>query len=156
MGITAGDSVTLEYTGRLDDGTVFDTSREAVAEEAGLAEQQADREYDPLTVEIGEGQIIEGLEDDLVGMEEGDSASISVPPESGYGERTEERVVEYDRAEMDEALGDEQPREGMHVRGQGGQVGEIVAVDEESVAIDFNHELAGETLTFDVEILDVE
>jgi len=54
MSITTGDAVTLEYTGRLDDGTVFDTSRRSVAEETGLAEAQPDREYAPLTVEVGE------------------------------------------------------------------------------------------------------
>ena len=53
MSIDTGDSVTLEYTGRLDDETVFDTSRKSVAEETGLAEVQPDREYAPLTVEVG-------------------------------------------------------------------------------------------------------
>jgi len=64
MTIATGDSVTLEYTGRLDDETVFDTSRKSVAEETGLAEAQPDREYAPLTVEIGDEQIIEGMEED--------------------------------------------------------------------------------------------
>ena len=67
--IATGDSVTLEYTGRLDGETVFDTSREAVAEEAGLAEAQPDREYAPLTVDVGAEQVIEGMEEGLVGLD---------------------------------------------------------------------------------------
>lgn len=63
MSITTGNSVTLEYTGRLDDGTVFDSSPESVAEEAGLGEAQPDREYTPLTVDVGAGQVIEGMEE---------------------------------------------------------------------------------------------
>ena len=68
MTIATGDTVEFEYTGSLDDGTVFDTSRESVANESDLATSQPNREYTPLTVEIGAGRVIEGLEDALVGL----------------------------------------------------------------------------------------
>jgi len=156
MAISDGDAVTIEYTGRLTDGAVFDTSKRAVAEESGLADAQPERDYDPLTVTVGEGRVIEGLEDALVGMEPGDEQTLTLPPEKAYGEPTDERVVEYETAEFREMLQGEEPLEGMQVQGQGGAFGEVVHVDDETTRVDFNHELAGETLEFDVEIVDVQ
>jgi FKBP-type peptidyl-prolyl cis-trans isomerase 2 len=155
MAITDGDTVTIEYVGRLDDGSVFDTSRESVAAEHGLDEENG-RAYDPLTVEIGDGRIIEGLEAGLRGMEAGDEATIEVDPEDGYGEYSEERVVEYDAAEFREMLGGQEPQVGMTVQTEQGLPGEIAAVEGDTVRVDFNHELAGETLAFDVEVVSVD
>ncbi|WP_336364599.1 FKBP-type peptidyl-prolyl cis-trans isomerase [Halalkalicoccus salilacus] len=158
MGIEPGDQATIEYTGRLtdEDGTVFDTSREEVAEEAGLAEAQPEREYEPLTVEPGAGQLIEGFDEGLVGLEEGDTETITVPPEKGYGEKSDDRIMERDRDEFEQLLDGEVPEEGMMIQTEQQQVGEIVHVDEEVVRIDFNHELAGETLEFDVEVVSID
>lgn len=158
MGIEPGDQATIEYTGRLtdEDGTVFDTSREEVAEEAGLAEAQPEREYEPLTVEPGAGQLIEGFDEGLVGLEEGDTETITVPPEKGYGEKSDDRIMERDRDEFEQLLEGEVPEEGMMIQTEQQQVGEIVHVDEEVVRIDFNHELAGETLEFDVEVVSID
>ena len=147
--------MTLEYTGRLDDETVFDTSREAVAEETGLAEAQPDREYAPLTVEVGAEQVIEGMEEGLVGLEAGETATLTIPPEKGYGERSDERVQEFETEELREMLGGQTPEEGAYLEAQNGQHGEVVHSGEEVVRVDFNPRLAGETLTFDVEIVDV-
>lgn len=157
MGIEPGDQATIEYTGRLTDEseTVFDTSRERVAEESGLADAQPDREFEPLTVEPGAGQLIEGFEEGLMGLEEGDTETITVPPEKGYGEESDDRIMERDRTEFEQMLEGEVPEEGMMIQTEQQQVGEIVHVDEEVVRIDFNHELAGETLEFDVEIVAV-
>lgn len=156
MAISNGDTVTIEYTGRLDDGTVFDTSLESVATEKGLADDQPDREYQPLTVEIGAGRIIEGLEASLVGMEAGDEDSVTVEPEQAYGERTDDRVVDYEAAEFREMLGGRDPEVGLEIQTEEGLPGEVVDVDDETVSVDFNHELAGETLAFDVEVVSVE
>ncbi|MFC6988534.1 peptidylprolyl isomerase [Haloplanus sp. GCM10025708] len=155
MAIATGDSVTLEYTGRLDDGTVFDTSIESVAEETGLADAQPDREYSPLTVEMGEGQIIPGLEEALSGLTESETRTVTVPPEKGYGEWTDEHVQEFDTEELRQALGDEQLAEGAYLQAQNGDHGEIVDVGDETVRVDFNPELAGETLEFEIQIVDV-
>ena len=154
MAVATGDTVTIEYTGRLQDGTVFDTSLASVADENGL-DAHPDREYTPLTVEVGSGQIIEGLEDGLVGLEAGDEESITVPPEAAYGARTEDRVVEYDTGDLEEMIGKE-PEPGMELQTEEGLPGRIVQIDEGRVRVDFNHELAGETLTFDVEVVAVD
>lgn len=156
MGIEPGDQATIEYTGRLTDETVFDTSRERVAEESGLLDAQPDREFEPITVEPGAGQLIEGFEEGLMGLEEGDTETITVPPEKGYGEKSDDRIMERDRAEFEELLEGETPEEGMLIQTEQQQVGEIVHVGEEVVRIDFNHELAGETLEFDVEIVAID
>lgn len=155
MAIATGDSVTLEYTGQLDDGTVFDTSREAVAEENGLAEAQPDREYAPLTVDVGAGEIIEGLEEGLIGLEQGTTTTIAIPPEKAYGEWDEEAVQEFDTDELRGMLGGQTPEEGEYLQAQNGQRGEVTHSDEETVRVDFNPELAGETLEFEIEIVDV-
>ena len=155
MTIATGDSVTLEYTGRLDDETVFDTSREAVAEEAGLAEAQPDREYAPLTVDVGAEQVIEGMEEGLVGLEAGETTTLTIPPEKAYGERSEERIQEFETEELREMLGGQTPEEGAYLEAQNGQHGEVVHSGEEVVRVDFNPRLAGETLTFEIEIVGV-
>ena len=155
MSIATGDAVTIEYTGRLDDGTVFDTSRESVAEEAGLAEAQPDREYTPLTVEVGAGQVIEGMEDGLIGLEAGETETLTIPPEKAYGEPSEENVEEFETGELREMLGGQLPEEGAYLEAQNGSQGEIIHVDEDVVRADFNPPLAGETLTFDVEVIEV-
>ncbi|GGN11066.1 peptidyl-prolyl cis-trans isomerase [Halarchaeum nitratireducens] len=155
VSITDGNTVTFEYTGRLDDGTVFDTSREDVAAEEGLADAQPERDYDPLTVEVGAGAVIEGMEDGLRGLSAGDAETFEIPPEEAYGEWSEEAVQEFETDELRGMLG-ETPEEGAYLQAQNGQQGEVVHVDEETVRVDFNPELAGETLTFEVEVVDVE
>ena len=154
MAIADGDTVTIEYTGRLDDGSVFDTSLESVAAEADLESDR--RSYEPLTVTVGDGGIIEGLEDALLGMEAGEDQTVEIEPERAYGERSEDRIVSYDAPEFGEMLGDEEPAEGMTVQTEQGLPGEVVAVDDDVVRVDFNHDLAGETLTFEVEVVAVE
>ena len=91
-----------------------------------------------------------------MGLEAGDEETVTVPPEEGYGERTEDRVVEYAADEFSAMIGGRDPREGMEVQTEEGLPGEVVAVEGETVRVDFNHELAGETLEFEVEVVSVE
>lgn len=155
MTIKTGDTVELEYTGRTDDGAVFDTSEKSVAEESGLAASQPDREYAPLTVKVGSGQIIDGLETALVGLEEGTTTTIAVPPEKGYGERSDDQIREYDVEELTRALGGQRPQVGAYIETEDGDQAEIIHVDDEVARLDFNDPLAGETLEFDIEVLTV-
>lgn len=155
MTIATGDAVTVEYTGRTEEGAVFDTTRESVAEEEGLAAAQPDREFEPLTFELGEGRIIEGLEDALVGLEQGATPTVTIPPEQGYGQWSEENVREFETADLREMLGGDNPAEGDFLEAQNGSRGEVVHADDETVRVDFNSPLAGETLEFDIEVVDV-
>jgi FKBP-type peptidyl-prolyl cis-trans isomerase 2 len=155
MTITSGDTVTVEYVGRDESGTVVDTSRRSVAEESGLAEEQPERTYEPLTVEIGAEEVIEGLEEGLVGLEAGETATITIPPEKGYGEWSEEKVREYDADEFDEMVGSQSPEEGQYIETQRGGFAEISHMGDDVVRVDFNHALAGQTLEFEVEVVEV-
>jgi FKBP-type peptidyl-prolyl cis-trans isomerase 2 len=155
MPIARGDTVTIEYVGRLQDGSVFDTSRADIAESTDL-DHHPDRDHDPLTVEIGAGRIIEGLEDGLVGLEVGDETTIVVDPDDGYGDHTEDRVVSYDREEFTAMVDGHDIAEGLEVQTEQGLSGRVVELREDVVRVDFNHELAGERLEFAVEVLEVE
>jgi peptidylprolyl isomerase len=156
MPISEGDSVTISYVGRLEDGTVFDTSDEELAREAGVDEEYPERSFKPLEVKLGSDRVIEGLAEELVGMEVGEEKTMTIPPEKAYGPHTEDRVAEYDRADFDEMIGDRELAEGFEVETEDGLPGEVVDFDAGSVTVDFNHELAGETLTFEIEVLAVE
>jgi peptidyl-prolyl cis-trans isomerase B (cyclophilin B) len=154
--VEPGDTVIVEYVGRFESGGLFDTSRYEVAAEHGLAEAK-DRDesaYKPLAVTVGDGAIIEGLDEGLVGLSVGEEATIEVPPEKGYGEFSDEKVREYDHETFEGMVGQE-PEIGLHVHAENGLHGDVTAITDESVEVDFNHELAGKTLLFDVEVVDV-
>lgn len=151
MAVNEGDTVRVEYVGKHEDGDVFDSSREEVAVEAEI--NHPNREYEPLEFEVGAGEVVQGFEESVVGMEEGETKEVTIPPEKGYGERDEERLVEYDREEFREALGEE-PEVGMHIHTQDAH-GDVIEVDGDTVVVDFNHELAGETLVFEIEVVEV-
>lgn len=153
MPIESGDEVVIEYVGRTDEGTVFDTSRGAVAAESGLAEAQPDREFTPLTVSVGDGGVIAGIEEALPGLDEGDNESIEVPPEKGYGEWSEEHVREYETDELTATLGGQRPEVGQYVETEQGAAAEITDVTEDVSKVDFNPPLAGETLHFEIEVV---
>lgn len=155
MTIATGDSVTIEYTGRQEDGEIFDTSKVSVGAEAGLDKAQPDRKYEPLTFEVGAERVIRGLEEALIGLEEGATPTVTIPPEKGYGEWDEARVREHDADEFVEMLGGQMPEEGSHIETENGEVAEITYVSSDVVRLDFNHSLAGETLEFDIEIVAV-
>lgn len=130
--------VSLDYTLRLDDGEVIDSSQ-------GVG---------PLSFLQGRGQIIEGLERELYGMSEGDEKQVSVSPEDGYGQYKKSRIQAVPRDTFPE---DMELEEGMSVRLQDSQSGRqfeayVNEIGSDQVVLDFNHPLAGETLHFDVKV----
>lgn len=135
----SGDRVAVEYTGKLDDGTVFDTN---VGE-------------GPLQFTVGSGEVIAGFDKAVEGLKVGEKQTITIPPEEAYGARDEELVIPV-RAEI---FGEAEPQEGMEValRGQDGTVfnGRVQKVEAETVKVDLNHPLAGQSLTFEVQVVDV-
>lgn len=135
-----GDQVAIHYTGKLEDGTVFDTSRDR----------------DPLEFTLGQGQVIPGFEKLVEGMAEGETKEAQVPSDDAYGPRRDEMVLNVPRDRLPEDL---DPEVGQHLQmqAQDGQVFEVTVTDtaEESIEIDANHPLAGEDLTFEVELVRV-
>lgn len=133
-----GDTVRVHYTGTMDDGTVFDTSRDG----------------DPIEFVVGEGQVIEGFDEVLRGMREGETREVELPPGKAYGERSDELVVRVDREDLPEDL---EPEVGQTLAVDTGDEEEMAAwvaeVGEDAITVDLNHPLAGRTLTFEVELV---
>jgi peptidylprolyl isomerase len=155
MTITADNTVRIDYVGRLTDGTVFDTSKREVAQDSGLIGEDPHRTYAPLTIDLGDDSVIQGLQNELVGMESGAERTVTIPPEDAYGEYSEDRVASYDRAAFEEMLGSQELEIGIEVETDEGLPGRVTDFDAEEVTVDFNHELAGETLEFEIEVLEV-
>ena len=135
-----GDTVRVHYTGKLDDGSVFDTS--------------LDRE--PLEFTIGDGQIIPGFENAVVGMEPGEKKTVRIPAEEGFGPYYEEMIIEIGRDQMPPDL---QPEIGqkLEVRQADGQVliVKVIEITDTTVKLDANHPLAGKDLTFEIELVEI-
>ena len=136
-----GNRVRVHYTGRLDDGEVFDTS------DGGT----------PLAFTVGSGQVITGFENGVIGMAVGDTKTVHIPCADAYGEHQDDGVMEVPRDEFPPDM----PLEiGSRVQGQQ-QSGEvvsftIVAVGSDAVTLDANHPLAGKDLTFDLTVVSIE
>ncbi len=147
--IESGDTISVDYVGELDDGTVFDTSVKEVAVEAGIYNEQ--REYEPLTFTVGAGQMIKGFDEGVVGMKVGEEKTLTIPPEDAYGEYSEELARKLPAEAVEFA-----PEVGMQLATDTGLRGTITEVDEEGFVIDFNHMLAGKALTFKVTLVSME
>jgi peptidylprolyl isomerase len=136
-----GDTVKVHYTGKLDDGTVFDSS--------------VDRE--PLAFRLGAGQIIPGFEKAVEGLEPGEKTVTVIPATQAYGPWHEEAVVAVSRGDLPPDL---QPEVGqqLQVQQEDGQplTVRIVQVDDTEVKLDANHPLAGKDLAFEIELVAVE
>ena len=129
-----GDRVTVHYHGTLDDGTVFDSSRER----------------EPLTFVIGGGQVIPGFDSAARSLDVGQSVTVRMEPADAYGGADEDLifVVPIDEAPEPLTVGD-------HVELMNGAPAVVTSVTEESVTVDANHPLAGQALTFEIELVSV-
>jgi len=144
-----GDTISVNYVGRLEDGTIFDTSVKEAALETGIYNQM--RDYKPLTFTVGAGQMIKGFDEGVVGMRAGEEKTLTIPPEEAYGEYNEELARELPVNAVDFT-----PEVGMRLVTDNGLTGTITEVSESNFVVDFNHELAGKTLIFLVRIVSVE
>lgn len=128
-----GDTVQVHYRGTLDDGSEFDSS-------AGR---------DPLEFTVGSGQVISGFDSAVVGLAVGDKVEVRLEPADAYGERTDQAVITVPK---------EQAPEGLEV-GQQVMLGQtpatVTEITDESVVVDANHPLAGQALTFEIELVSI-
>lgn len=136
----SGDTVRIHYTGTLSDGTQFDSSEGR----------------DPLEFSLGSGQVIPGFDNAVEGMAVGDSKSVSIEPEQAYGQKHEQLIQDVPKSALPQ---DMEPEVGMRLQSQSpdGQVMHllITAVAEESITVDGNHPLAGHTLSFDINLVEI-
>ena len=139
--IENGDFIRINYTGRLEDGTVFDTTYEEVAKEHGIYDENA--RYESYVIVVGKGHVVEGLDEDIDEKEVGYHGSVEIPPEKGYGERKTELVVTYPTSSFTEP-----PVKGMRAVVEGKE-GTVVMTIGRRARIDFNSPMAGRTLTFE-------
>ncbi|WP_137287588.1 FKBP-type peptidyl-prolyl cis-trans isomerase [Halorussus salinisoli] len=151
-----GNIAVVHYTGRVaegeDAGEVFDTTDVDVALESGI--YHGNRDYKPLEFRVGEQKVVPGLDEVVREMEVGEERTVRVDPEAAFGERDDDRVIEVPRADL-EARSDVDAEPGELVRSETGDTGWITEVDDETATVDFNHELAGLPVEFDVKLLDV-
>ncbi len=151
MKIEKGDFVVFNYIGRFENGEVFDTSYEDIARENGIYVEE--RKYGPLGVNAGAGELIQGLDEALIGMEIGEKKEVTIPPEKGYGMPNEELIIDVPLSEFEKA--GIEPVKDMYIMTDSG-IAKISEIKEETVSLDFNHPLAGKTLIFEIEIMDVQ
>ena len=135
-----GNTVKVHYTGKLDDGTIFDTSVER----------------EPLEFTIGAGQMIPGFEGAVRGMQVGQVKTVTIPAEEAYGPHNEDMVLVVERDKLPENMN---PVVGQRLEKQqeNGNMAVLVVIDfsDTTITLDANHHLAGKALTFEIELLEI-
>jgi len=136
----AGDTVKVHYTGTLDDGTIFDSSEER----------------EPLEFQLGGGQVIPGFEDAVVGMNVGDIKTTRISSEEAYGLHDEDMVLTVPREQFPPDIEPELDQQ-LQLRQPDGSsfVVTIIDITEDNVTLDGNHPLAGEALTFTIQLVEI-
>ena len=135
-----GDTVRVHYTGTLEGGDQFDSSKGG----------------EPLEFELGTGSLIAGFETAVLGMAPGESRSVRIEAEDGYGAHREELVLEVERERLPADL-EPQVGQPLQMQDQDGQsfVVHVTNVAEDAVTLDGNHPLAGQVLNFEIELVEI-
>jgi len=135
-----GDTVKIHFTGKLQDETVIETSKDR----------------DPLEFKIGDGNVIPGLEQGVIGMAAGDKKTIAVSPQEGFGQQQEDLVVDLKKSEFPE---DVEFAVGAYLNIETSDSKEfkakVVEIKKDTVTLDANHPLAGITINYDVELIEI-
>ena len=169
-----GDRVTINFTGKLEDGTVIDSTLPGVCDDEGcgcddsVCEESScgcsdegedcgcDSEVGPMELTIGEGDFFELIEAGLIGMTPGETKLIVIPAADAFGEYDEERVMIIERSELPSDMTPEIGSE-LVLTDENDESMEVVVIDtdEKTITFDANHPLAGEDLTFDIELIEI-
>jgi len=140
--VVKGDRVEIHYVGTLEsDGTQFDSSRERGT---------------PLPFTVGQGQMIKGFDDGVLGMKIGENKTLVLPPEMAYGDVSPENVLRVPKKDVVDAIGEADCVIGAKLMVGQGMPATITEITEEEIALDANHPLAGQTLKFEVELMDLQ
>jgi len=140
MSAKIGDTVRVNYIGKLKDETVFDTSLES----------------EPLEFTIGDGMVIPGFEEAIVGMDIGQHKTIEIPSDLAYGPHQDYLVAKVNKRQFPPAV---EPQVGKQIRVEN-ELGDsfimtIIEVNEGTVTLDANHPLAGQDLIFEIDLLEI-
>ena len=133
-----GDTVKVHYTGWLENGTAFDNSKQG----------------QPLEVTIGSGRVIPGFEKALIGMEPGETKTITIPPEEAYGPRPKQLIADIKRSNLPEHISPAMGKQ-LRIRHSDGHHTDVIITDmtADRVTLDANHPSAGVTLTSDIHLV---
>jgi peptidylprolyl isomerase len=144
----SGDKVTVHYTGRLENGEVFDSSE--------CNESDCGCESGPMEFVIGEGDVIPGFEQAIIGMSPGEEKTVTIPADEAYGQRLDEMVAVVDRSEIPPDL-ELEVGLSLEVTQENGDVFPVLIteINETTVTLDANHPLAGKDLTFDLRLVEI-
>jgi len=134
--VKEGDNVSVHYAGKLENGNIFDSS---------IGKQ-------PLSFTVGAGQMIKGFDDAVVGMKAGDIKTATLPPEEAYGTVDPNKIITFDKNNVPDF---DKMEVGQSVVAGNGVPGKIISKDENSLVIDFNHDLAGKTLIFEIQLVSI-
>ena len=151
MAVDNGDFVRVNFTGKIKDtDDVFDTTYEEVAQEVGIFEEN--KTYKPIPIVVGGNHLLPAIEEAIIGLEEGDKKVIEVDAENGFGQRDSSLIQlvpmkEFKKQGMT-------PFPGMRIQSEG-TAGKVLTVNGGRVKVDFNHELAGKDLIYDVEVTEI-
>ena len=151
MAIKEGDFVRLNFTGKIKEtDEVFDTTSEDIAEEAGILVEN--KIYGPIPIIVGGNHLLKAIDEAIIGTEAGEAIHVSVTPENGFGQRNSNLIQlipmkEFKKQGMT-------PVRGMKITADAG-TGKIISVNGGRVKVDFNHELAGKNLEYDVSVVEV-
>jgi FKBP-type peptidyl-prolyl cis-trans isomerase SlyD len=151
MAVKEGDFIRLEYTGKVQEtGNVFDTTDEDIAEEAGI--KLDNKSYGAIPIVIGGGHVLKGLDEALIGMEEAEEKTVEITPEEGFGLRDPKLLQLIPMGEFRKQ--GMKPEVGMAITSDG-TTGIIRSVSGGRVRVDFNHELAGKNLEYNIKVIKV-
>ncbi len=147
MEVKKGDFIELDYTGKLEDGTVFDTTVAEVAKSSSIG--QPEHAYKPLKICVGKGHLLQGLDDRLEGKEAGKQYTLQLSPEEGFGKKSTRMIqlIATSKFTKDNIT----PFPGLQVNVDG-IMGIVRSVTGGRTIVDFNHPLAGRTLQYDITI----
>jgi FKBP-type peptidyl-prolyl cis-trans isomerase 2 len=135
-----GDKVKVHYHGKLTSGETFDSSDGR----------------EPLEFTLGTGQVIKGFDDGITGMQVGDKKTVQIPVQDAYGEKSEDMIIEFPKAQFPPDMNPEVGMQLMMNNGSGQSFPvRILEVMDETVKLDANHPLAGEDLIFDIELVEI-
>ncbi len=135
-----GDKVKVHYTGRLNDGSEFDSSKDR----------------DPLEFEIGSQQVIPGFENAVLGLKTGESVTVNIPSDDAYGPRVDEMVLKIEKEKLPPDFNPELGQQ-FQLPQQNGQnvVVTVTGITDTQIELDANHPLAGKDLTFDIQLVEI-
>lgn len=148
--VKKGDYVLIDYTGKFENGTLFETTEKKKAIEAGIYSEE--KEYRPLFFVVDAGQVIKGIDIGILGMREGEKKILKISPENAYGEYKKYLVQDIPLSNLELQ---NPPETGQKIITPGGREVKVLKSTETHTTLDFNDELAGKILILEIKLVSI-